>query len=75
MHQDSYNQRLRQIREKYGATIKETTTLLRSDDQYTRKLDSNYDTKYGITKNISDTKNDRKYNENADPSCTSLSTR
>lgn len=31
MHQDSYNQRLKQIREKYGATIKETTSCLRTE--------------------------------------------
>lgn len=33
MHQDSYNQRLKEIRDKYGSTVKETTSCLKTVDR------------------------------------------
>lgn len=59
MYKDSYNQRLKEIREKYGASIKDTTSCIRSNDKPLRQ-DSRYDEKYSdkftITKKLNDNK-------------------
>lgn len=62
MYKDSYNQRLKEIRDKYGASVKDTTSCIRSNDKPSFRQDSKYDDrltdKYAVTKKLHDTKTD-----------------
>lgn len=79
MYKDSYNQRLKEIRDKYGASVKETTSCIRSNDKSSLRQDSrndqNYSDKYSVNKKLYDTKNDWNKSENLDPSLTSFSSK
>lgn len=50
MYKDSYGQRLKEIREKYGSTVKDTTVCLRSHERQSSRNDSFFDGKYGSSK-------------------------
>lgn len=62
MYKDSYNQRLKEIREKYGASVKDTTACIRSHDKPSLRQDSKYDEKYSdkysVNKKLYDAKTD-----------------
>ena len=72
MYKDSYNQRLKEIREKYGASVKDTTSCIKSNDKLSLRQDSKYNEKYSDKYNTNkknlDTKSDWKKSENLDPS-------
>lgn len=50
MYKDSYGQRLKEIREKYGSTVKDTTACLRSNERHSSRNQSFFDGKYGSSK-------------------------
>jgi hypothetical protein len=50
MNRDSYGDRLREIREKYGTNVKDTTTCLRSFDRPIINPDTRYDDKFNKNK-------------------------
>ena len=79
MYKDSYNQRLKEIREKYGASVKDTTSCIRANDKPSLRHDSKYDDKYSdkytTAKKVYDTKSDWKKSENIDPSLTGFTSK
>lgn len=50
MYKDSYGQRLKEIRDKYGPSVKDTTACLRSHERQASIADSFLDGKYGSSK-------------------------
>lgn len=60
MHKESYNSRLREIREKYGPSVKDTTSCIRSNDKPTLRGNSNYDDRPTLRKQL-ESANDKKY--------------
>jgi hypothetical protein len=77
MYKDTYNQRLKEIREKYGASVKDTTSCIRSNDKlrHDSKYDHKYSDKYTTNTNNVETKSEWKKSENSDPSFTGFSSK
>lgn len=73
MQTDSYSHRLKEIREKYGAAVKDNVSCLRSHDRQLSRYDGNQDDKYGLHRKTIDNTLDRKLTENIDPLSTGYS--
>lgn len=74
MYKDSYGQRLKEIREKYGSSVKDTTACIKSHDRQASRTESFFDGKYGSSKmGIENTVISKKFSENVDPLGTNVS--
>lgn len=67
MYKDSYSQRLKEIREKYGSTVKDTTACLRSNERQSSRASSFLDGKYASKVGLENAVVRKKYSENIDP--------